>query len=147
MFSLKHIFITGIPASGKSTLAREMAIETGMPHVELDEYFPKLKLGEYDRLTPEEIIQSLKEPSIIEGVQILELPLSQLRQHLIVIIDAPDEVIECRFLESKSWDFLPKRKQLQKIREVIGHKRLMLNKFLSSIKGKELFRNETQSLQ
>jgi uridine kinase len=123
-----HIFITGIPASGKSTLAYQLSQTTGLPWVELDTYFPKLNTGEYDKLTPQAIILALHRSSIVEGVQLMELKASTLKG-LVCIVDASNDVILHRYVASGAWSNLSADDQKIKIIDVVSRFRKRLQEF------------------
>src|ERR1700722_18265149 len=90
-----RIHIIGGPGSGKSMLARRLAAEQGLPHIELDSIFWNDAAGGYDvRRDPEERDLLLKQVVdgdswIIEGVYYAWCGPSYERGERIILLDTP----------------------------------------------------------
>ena len=118
----QHILVTGVPGSGKSTVARKLSRELGRDHIELDKVLKK-GIWAYD------VVQKTKKPSVIEGFQLMDEDPTVFKGHDIRVVDAPDDVITQRALKAGSWSKLPPKERLAKIREGNARYREMLRKF------------------
>ena len=103
----KHLLVTGHSGAGKSTRAKELAKEKGLPLIQLDtdknwerfmdrskkpDFF--LTKEEFYGLTRRMLNKALatEQPSIIEGAQILSHP-SLAKKHNVLLVDTPEEQV------------------------------------------------------
>lgn len=97
---VRHIFVTGHSGAGKSTYAKRLSTETGLPVHRLDDapgLLAARKLGDTptaERLSREAVAHSLTlaTPHIIEGTSALLAP-EHMAGHRVVLMDAPREDI------------------------------------------------------
>lgn len=86
--ALEHIYITGIPGTGKTTEANRLSKELNLPVYHLDE------IPELARKDVYKHIAALADPHIIEGVQLLnQLPKGDVR-----VLDDDDEILIQRLI-------------------------------------------------
>jgi adenylate kinase family enzyme len=104
---VKHIFIAGIPGSGKTTEANRLSKDTGLPVISLDGLPDKYRKKGSHWVHTEGVRRFLKEndlgtPHIIEGTQLLGLRPDETKQHDFRLVQAPREVIIDR-LVARGW--------------------------------------------
>jgi len=146
---LKHILVTGHSGAGKSTYARQLAEELGMPLHELDNRADEIIAKEYsdhegigwpgdvsERVVREAL--SLDTPHVIEGTQIHDVPNlgADLRR---ILVDTPED----RVIEQRAAREYEKRKLKNKpYRPMEGHRdaaRKLIEYYRDSITN---FRNQ-----
>jgi hypothetical protein len=98
----KHIFIVGVPASGKTTDAHRLERRTGMPVLHGD----AIRVPKGTRPGTAELraaIKKLKAPHIIEGVQVMGLRPEEVEGHDLRIIEPPKRTIVGRLMR-RGWN-------------------------------------------
>ena len=100
-----HIFITGSPGAGKTTMAKKLAHQTGLPVIHVDqlegwEYTPSGSPGT-EKLR--KCLKNLTKPHIIEGAQVLGLREEEVRGHRVIIIEQLDDTLVDRLLD-RGWN-------------------------------------------
>lgn len=99
---IRHTFITGVPASGKTTEAHRLERRTGTPVLHGD----TLRALEGPHPGTEELrraIKKLKTPHIIEGVQVMGLQPKEVAGHDLQIIEPSRRAIVGRLMR-RGWD-------------------------------------------
>ena len=98
----QHILITGLPGSGKTTLAKKIAGELGLPLISLDEVAAKNKrwAGTADA---RKFIRRLDTPHVIEGTQLLGFRKEDLKGHQVHVLEEPKSVLVDRLVR-RGWN-------------------------------------------
>ena len=107
-----HHLITGVPGAGKSTLAKRIAKEKGLPLFELDSdprFKEALQLVDEGKMDESNAIQrqmfrdavARKEPHVIEGAQVMLDP-ALARQHELQILDDSADVLAPRWAKREA---------------------------------------------
>ena len=98
----QHVFITGLPGSGKTTLAKKKAKELGLPLISLDEVAAKNKrwAGTADA---RRFIRRLDTPHVIEGTQLLGFRKEDLKGHQVHVLEEPKSVLVDRLVR-RGWN-------------------------------------------
>ena len=145
---LKHILITGQSGSGKTTEAKRLAGELGMPVLHLDEqkgfgakgidpdYIEDLAQATQD------IIGNLDKPHVVEGTQLLseQFPLDLLRSNDLRVLEAgEDELV--RRLTNRGWNTESGRdlkgpEHADEARHVVRHQRKSVDSLVERLKKK-----------
>ena len=105
--STKHHLITGVPGAGKSTVAKRIAKEKGLPLFEIDSdprFKKALQLVDEGKIDESNALQrqmfrdavTRKDPHVIEGAQIMLDP-ALARQHELQILDDSADVLAPRW--------------------------------------------------
>ena len=97
----QHVFITGLPGSGKTTLAKKIAGELGLPLISLDEISRENKYTHTNdfRLA----IKELEEPHVVEGTQLLGFNKQDFEGHQIHLMEEPKDVLVDRLVQ-RGWN-------------------------------------------
>jgi len=97
-----HIFITGLPGSGKTTLGKKKAKELGLPLISLDGVAAKNKrwAGTADA---RRFIRRLDTPHVIEGTQLLGFRKEDLKGHQVHVLEEPKSVLVDRLVR-RGWN-------------------------------------------
>ena len=82
----KHIFITGVPASGKTTEAHRLERRTGMPVIHGDD-LPSGRLKRPGTEALRRVLKKLKTPHIVEGVQVMGLRPKEVAGHDVRVLE------------------------------------------------------------
>ena len=118
----QHTFVTGLSGSGKTTLAYQLAEELGLPIYKLDDdphvraHFDRLKEIDPNRPgfpvgDPESLsvihktmqnVKRLKDPHVVEGVQIAHVPEYWPGNRLIYVDTPPRQVIRQRLKRDRT---------------------------------------------
>jgi len=101
---VNHTFITGIPGSGKTTLAEKMNRETGLPVIHVDklpatDFYGKPTFAGSDELRSH--LKTLTTPHIIEGAQIMGLKPVEVSGK-VILLDPDNEVLAKRLMD-RGW--------------------------------------------
>ena len=95
----QHILITGLPGSGKTTLAKKIAGELGLPLISLDEISRENNhTNDFRR-----IVRELDEPHVIEGTQLLGFNKQEIEGHQIHLMEEPKDVLVDRLVQ-RGWN-------------------------------------------
>ena len=153
---LKHILITGQSGSGKTTEAKRLAAELGMPVVHLDEqkgFGAKGVDPDYiEDLTEatQDIISNLDKPHIVEGTQMLseQFPLELLRSNDLRILEADEDELVKRLTE-RGWNTESGRDlkgpdSTDEARHVVKHQRKSVDSLVERLKKKASLEDEFQ---
>ena len=153
---LKHILITGQSGSGKTTEAKRLAAELGMPVVHLDEqkgFGAKGVDPDYiEDLTKatQDIIGNLDKPHIVEGTQLLseQFPLELLRSNDLRILEADEDELVKRLTE-RGWNTESGRdlkgpESADEARHVAKHQRKSVDNLVERLKKKAALEDEFQ---
>jgi adenylate kinase family enzyme len=97
-----HIFITGLPGSGKTTLAKKKAKELGIPLISLD------RLAAENKRYPgtseaRRYIRELDTPHVIEGTQLLGFRKEDFKGHRVLLLEESRGVIVDRLVR-RGWN-------------------------------------------
>lgn len=97
---LTHMFITGAPGTGKTTLGRQVAEQTGLPLLSLDGLAAESGRGPKfpGTLEARRVVRRLEEPHVVEGASILGFPKALLARHIVLLLEQPDDVLLRRLL-------------------------------------------------
>ncbi len=101
-----HIFITGIPGSGKTTYARKLSKKTGLPLISLDGVTGMTHVDSTSKLVKRFIKTNLDEPHVIEGVQLMGIDPKFFKGHILKKIEIPKEVAVDRILK-RGFELVP----------------------------------------
>jgi len=153
---LKHILITGQSGSGKTTEAKRLSAELGMPVVHLDQqkgFGPKGVDPDYiEDLTKatQDIIGNLDKPHIVEGTQLLseQFPLELLRSNDLRILEADEDELVRRLTE-RGWNTESGRdlkgpESADEARHVAKHQRKSVDNLVERLKKKAALEDEFQ---
>lgn len=110
--STKHHLITGVPGAGKSTLAKRVAKEKGLPLFEIDSdprFKMALQLVDEGKMDESNALQrqmfrdavARKEPHVIEGAQVMLDP-ALAKQHELQILDDSADVLAPRWAKREA---------------------------------------------
>ena len=92
-----HIFITGLPGAGKTTLGKKKAKELGLPLISLDEVHVA---GTADARRH---IRELDTPHVIEGTQLLGFRKEDFKGHRVLLLEEPKSVLVDRLVR-RGWN-------------------------------------------
>ncbi len=99
----KHVYITGLPGAGKTTEAKRLSQELGLPMVSLDGISAKAGRWSTDADARRFIKKNLDEPHVIEGSQILGFREKDLKGHTVYLIEQPRDVLVDRLVQ-RGWN-------------------------------------------
>ena len=95
----QHVFITGLPGSGKTTLAKKIAGELGLPLISLDEISRENNhTNDFRR-----IVRELDESHVIEGTQLLGFNKQDFEGHHLQFLEEPKDVLVDRLVQ-RGWN-------------------------------------------
>lgn len=99
-----HIMITGVPGAGKTTEAKRLAEETGMPMVSIDGLPAEYRgPGHWVRTDgARRFLKDLDEPHIVEGTQLMGLTPEERKGHDFRLMQQPRDVIVQRLVD-RGW--------------------------------------------
>ena len=97
----QHVFITGLPGSGKTTLAKKKAKELGLPLISLDEISRENKYAHTNDFR--RIVRELDEPHVIEGTQLLGFNKQDFEGHHLQFLEEPKDVLVDRLVQ-RGWN-------------------------------------------
>ena len=100
-----HVLVTGLPGAGKTTEARRISSETGLPLLNLDGVpAPKGKQWAGTAEARAFINKNIDRPHVIEGTHILGFKDRDLRGNQVFYVDQPREVIVGRLVKRGLYD-------------------------------------------
>lgn len=90
---MRHTLITGYSGAGKTTVARRLSEETGLPYIVLDEELCKVHdlRSVTDKIA--DLLDSLDTPHIVEGIQILKAAVIWGKHRQILVDTSENECI------------------------------------------------------
>ena len=100
--AIRHVFITGTPGAGKTTLSESMAKERGLPVLHGD-MLPAMEGSRFagtDSLRRK--LKRLRKPYIVEGAQALGLNREDLEGHEVMVLDPGRKVLVERLM-NRGW--------------------------------------------
>jgi DNA-directed RNA polymerase specialized sigma subunit len=98
----RTVLVTGVPGSGKTTLAHQLAHERHLPVIQLD--LLKSSKGQLfsDTAALRKLLPTLKSPHVIEGAQILGLNPDELKDYELIVLEQPRDVLVQRLVD-RGW--------------------------------------------
>jgi hypothetical protein len=93
----KHIFITGYPGAGKTTLARQLAKKHNMDTIHLDTVPGVDHTPDIDELV-RTTISGLDRPSVVEGVQLMDLGPEYFKGQDLRMLEVPKDTLVSRIV-------------------------------------------------
>jgi DNA-directed RNA polymerase specialized sigma subunit/adenylate kinase family enzyme len=98
----RTVLVTGVPGSGKTTLAYQLAQERNLPVIQLD--LLKSSKGQLfsDTAALRKLLPTLKSPHVIEGAQILGLNPDELKDYELIVLEQPRDVLVQRLVD-RGW--------------------------------------------
>lgn len=98
----RHIFVTGVPGSGKTTESKKLAKDKGLPLLSLDSLKSETDLKFAGTAESRKALAALDKPHVVEGVQILGFGPKDLKGHELKVMKQPDKVLVDRLVR-RGW--------------------------------------------
>jgi len=98
-----HVYVTGVSGVGKTTYAKELSKDLGLPLVSLDGVAARASRKWANTSDARKFIaKNLDTPHVIEGTQIMGFKPAELRGHRVVLMEQPKQVIVDRLVR-RGW--------------------------------------------